>query len=117
VPNHAKLEEVTGLTMPVFVANGDSDRLIPTKYSYLVAGLIPNPTIKIYPGAAHGFLFQHHEQFAADVLPFLDAAAPAWVVARSASGLTGCCLCRVVACHDPVAGAGAELCIAPISVQ
>ena len=27
MPNHAKLEEVTGLTMPVFVANGDSDRL------------------------------------------------------------------------------------------
>jgi pimeloyl-ACP methyl ester carboxylesterase len=81
VPNHAKLAEVTGLTMPVFVANGDSDRLIPTKYSYLIAGLIPNATIKIYPDAAHGFLFQHHEQFAANVLSFLDAAAPAWVVA------------------------------------
>jgi pimeloyl-ACP methyl ester carboxylesterase len=76
VPNHAKLEEATGLTMPVFVANGDSDRLIPTKYSYLIAGLIPNATIKIYPDAAHGFLFQHHEQFAADVLSFLDAVAP-----------------------------------------
>jgi pimeloyl-ACP methyl ester carboxylesterase len=83
VPNHAKLEEVTGLTMPAFVANGDSDRLIPTKYSYLIAGLLPNATIKIYPDAAHGFLFQHHEQFAADVLSFLDAAAPVSAVLRA----------------------------------
>jgi pimeloyl-ACP methyl ester carboxylesterase len=75
VPNHAKLEEVTGLTMPVFVANGDSDPMILPRYSYLIAGLLPNATIKIYPDAAHGFLFQHYEQFAADVITFLDTAA------------------------------------------
>jgi hypothetical protein len=28
--------------------------------SYLLAGLIPNARIRIYPDAAHGFLFQHH---------------------------------------------------------
>jgi hypothetical protein len=27
--------------------------------------------VKIYPDAAHGFLFQHHEDFAADVNAFL----------------------------------------------
>jgi hypothetical protein len=28
-------------------------------------------TVKIYPDAAHGFLFQHHVKFAADVSDFL----------------------------------------------
>jgi len=27
--------------------------------------------LKIYPDAAHGFLFQHHGEFAADVYGFL----------------------------------------------
>jgi pimeloyl-ACP methyl ester carboxylesterase len=40
-------------------------------YSYLLAGLIPDVRIKIYPEAAHGFLFQHHVEFAADVAAFL----------------------------------------------
>jgi hypothetical protein len=27
--------------------------------------------VKIYPDAAHGFLFQHHDEFATDVDTFL----------------------------------------------
>jgi beta-phosphoglucomutase-like phosphatase (HAD superfamily) len=34
-------------------------------------GLLPHATVKIYPDAAHGFLFQHHTEFAADVTKFL----------------------------------------------
>ena len=63
---------VTGIEMPVFVANGDSDPMIRPRYSYLLAGLIPQAQLKIYPDSAHGFLFQHHAEFAADVLGFLD---------------------------------------------
>ena len=37
----------------------------------LLAGLIPQARLKIYPDAAHGFLFQHHAEFAADVAEFL----------------------------------------------
>jgi pimeloyl-ACP methyl ester carboxylesterase len=33
--------------------------------------LLPDAQLKIYPDAAHGFLFQHHDEFAADVLAFL----------------------------------------------
>ena len=30
--------------------------------------------LKIYPDSAHGFLFQHHDEFAADVHAFLAEA-------------------------------------------
>jgi pimeloyl-ACP methyl ester carboxylesterase len=56
----------------VSVANGDSDPMILPRYSYLLAGLIPQARLKIYPDSAHGFLFQHHAQFAAHVTEFLN---------------------------------------------
>ena len=71
IPDHARLQRLAALTMPVFVANGDQDPMIAPRYSYLLAGLIPGAQLKIYPDAAHGFLFQHHAEFAADVLAFL----------------------------------------------
>ena len=71
VPNHALLERVSAIEVPVFVTNGDSDPMILPHYSYLLAGLIPHGRIKIYPDSAHGFLFQHHTEFAADVHSFL----------------------------------------------
>jgi pimeloyl-ACP methyl ester carboxylesterase len=71
IPNHALLQRLGSLQMPVFVANGDSDPMILPHYSYLLAGLIPQASVKIYPDAAHGFLFQHHADFAADVEAFL----------------------------------------------
>ena len=46
---------------------------IPPRYSHLLAGLLPQAQVKIYPDSAHGFLFQHHRQFAADVHAFLEA--------------------------------------------
>jgi pimeloyl-ACP methyl ester carboxylesterase len=58
----------------VFVANGDSDPMILPRYSHLLTGLLPDAQVKIYPDAAHGFLFQHHEEFAADVHAFLEEA-------------------------------------------
>jgi pimeloyl-ACP methyl ester carboxylesterase len=71
VPNHALLERVGAIDLPVFVANGDSDPMILPRYSYLLAGLLPNAQVTIYPDSAHGFLFQHSRQFAADVHAFL----------------------------------------------
>jgi len=75
IPDHARLQQLSCLQMPVFVANGDSDPMILPHYSYLLAGLIPQARVKIYPDAAHGFLFQHHAEFAADVEAFLDGAS------------------------------------------
>ena len=75
IPDHALLQRLTGLQMPVFVANGDSDPMILPRYSYLLARLIPHARVKIYPDSAHGFLFQHHAEFAADVGTFLNDAS------------------------------------------
>jgi pimeloyl-ACP methyl ester carboxylesterase len=75
IPNHALLQRVSALDMPVFVANGASDPMILPHYSYLLAGLVPQAQVKIYPDSAHGFLFQHHAEFAADAGAFLTGAS------------------------------------------
>ena len=74
IPNHSLLERVGAIRLPVFLANGDSDPMILPRYSYLLAGLLPDARITIYPDSAHGFLFQHHRQFADDVQAFLEEA-------------------------------------------
>ena len=75
IPDHGLLQRLSCLQMPVFVANGDSDPMVLPHYSYLLAGLIPQARVKIYPDSAHGFLFQHHAEFAADVDDFLTRPA------------------------------------------
>ena len=71
IPNHSLLERVGAIDLPVFVAGGDRDPMILPRYSHLLAGLLPNARLTIYPDSAHGFLFQHHSRFAADVNAFL----------------------------------------------
>jgi pimeloyl-ACP methyl ester carboxylesterase len=75
IPNHSLLQRVAAIDLPVFVANGDSDPMILPRYSYLLAGLLPDARVTIYPDSAHGFLFQHHGEFAADVNAFLAEAS------------------------------------------
>jgi pimeloyl-ACP methyl ester carboxylesterase len=72
IPNHALLQRLSAIQQPVFIANGDSDPMILPHYSRLLAGLVPQARLKIYRDAAHGFLFQHHAEFAADVSEFLS---------------------------------------------
>jgi pimeloyl-ACP methyl ester carboxylesterase len=74
VPNHSLLQRVAAIDLPVFVANGESDPMILPRYSYLLTGLLPEARLTIYPDSAHGFLFQHHGQFAADINAFLAEA-------------------------------------------
>ena len=70
-PNHAALQRLTGIKSPTLVIQGDGDLMIPTKLSHLLAGLIPDARIRIYPDAAHGFLFQYPTEVAAEVNAFL----------------------------------------------
>lgn len=72
IPDHDKLLRLSAIKQPTFVANGDDDQMLPPRLSHLMAGLIPGAQIKIYPDAAHGFLWQHNKEFGADVNRFLD---------------------------------------------
>jgi len=71
-PDFSQLQRLSAVKHPVFIANGDDDQMILPWYSYLVASLLPAAEVKIYPDSAHGFLFQHFANFAADVLSFLS---------------------------------------------
>jgi pimeloyl-ACP methyl ester carboxylesterase len=67
IPDHAALQRLTGIGSPTLVIQGDDDLMIPTKLSHLLAGLIPDAQIRIYPDSAHGFLFQYPTEVAAEV--------------------------------------------------
>jgi pimeloyl-ACP methyl ester carboxylesterase len=71
IPDATRLNRLAGITQPVLVANGDNDRMVGTKNSYLLAERLPNARLKIYPDAAHAFLFQYPVEFAGEVDRFL----------------------------------------------
>jgi pimeloyl-ACP methyl ester carboxylesterase len=71
IPDHAALQRLSGIKSRTLIIQGDGDLMIPTKLSHLMAGLIPDARIRIYPDAAHGFLFQYPTEVAADVNAFL----------------------------------------------
>jgi pimeloyl-ACP methyl ester carboxylesterase len=71
IPDHGAFQRLTAIGTPTLILRGDGDQMIPTKLSHLMAGLIADARIRIYPDAAHSFLFQYPEQVAADIVVFL----------------------------------------------
>ncbi|KAF4972575.1 hypothetical protein FSARC_848 [Fusarium sarcochroum] len=51
-------DRLSELNMPVLVANGSNDYMIPTSNSYLICQRVPNGQLILYPNSGHGFLFQ-----------------------------------------------------------
>jgi pimeloyl-ACP methyl ester carboxylesterase len=72
IPEPSRLDRLAGITQPTLVANGDNDMMIPTVNSQLLADRLPDARLRIYPDAAHGFLFQYPQQFAELVTEFLS---------------------------------------------
>lgn len=56
---------------PVLVANGDSDRMVPSKNTHDLARRLPNSQLIIYPDSGHGAVFQFHADFVSEALEFL----------------------------------------------
>jgi pimeloyl-ACP methyl ester carboxylesterase len=71
IPDHSALQRLTGIESPTLIIQGDNDLMIPTKESHLMAGLIPDARIRIWPDAAHAFLFQYPSEVAGEVNSFL----------------------------------------------
>ncbi|KAI1630413.1 Alpha/Beta hydrolase protein [Exophiala viscosa] len=65
-------DRLNELKMPVLVANGDNDVLIPSSRSWELMTQIPNAQLIIYPRAGHGFLWQFAELYATHINMFLD---------------------------------------------
>lgn len=64
-------EDLSRIQQPVFVANGDQDRMVPSSNSADLARRLPNAQLAIYPDAGHGGIFQYHQQFVPAALEFL----------------------------------------------
>jgi len=63
--------DLSQIQQPVLVANGDSDRMVPSKNSYDLARRLPNSDLIIYPDSGHGAVFQFHADFVPKALSFL----------------------------------------------
>jgi pimeloyl-ACP methyl ester carboxylesterase len=64
--------DLSVIRQPVLVANGESDRMVPTKNSVDLARRLPDSELVIYPDAGHGGIFQFHGQFVEKALEFLE---------------------------------------------
>ena len=62
------------LKMPVLVANGSNDVLLPTPNSYLLWQKLSNANgqLHLFPDSGHGFLYQYADQFTSLINTFLD---------------------------------------------
>lgn len=66
-------QDLGRIRIPVLVANGDNDIMVPTVNSHDMARRIFGAELVIYPDAGHGGIFQHHAQFVPKALAFLAA--------------------------------------------
>jgi len=58
------------IKQPVFIANGDNDRMVPSPLSYDMEKRLPNVELVIYEDAGHGGIFQNHSDFVKKALAF-----------------------------------------------
>lgn len=63
--------ELQAISQPVLYANGVHDVMIPAVASYKAVELVPDSKLVLYSDAGHAFLFQHIDDFVAQVNLFL----------------------------------------------
>jgi pimeloyl-ACP methyl ester carboxylesterase len=66
----AQPSDLSAIRQPVLVANGDTDRMVPTTNSVDLARRLPDSELVIYPDAGHGGIFQFHGEFVDKALEF-----------------------------------------------
>ncbi|WP_458779848.1 alpha/beta fold hydrolase [Arthrobacter sp. D3-16] len=63
--------DLSTLTHPTLIANGDNDRMVPSVLSGDLHRRINGSELIIYPDSGHGGIFQHHTKFAPAAVEFL----------------------------------------------
>lgn len=63
--------DLSTLTQPTLIANGDNDRMVPSVLSQDLHRRIRGSELVIYPDSGHGGIFQFHRQFAPVAVEFL----------------------------------------------
>ena len=66
-------QDLSSIKIPVLVANGDNDIMVPTPNSRDLARRISGAELVIYDDAGHGGIFQYHAKFVPKALSFLSA--------------------------------------------
>lgn len=66
--------DLSKITQPTLIANGDHDRMVPSVLSEDLHRRIAGSRLVIYPNSGHGGIFQYHDEFAATAIEFLDRA-------------------------------------------
>ncbi|WP_137845891.1 alpha/beta hydrolase [Microbacterium sp. 2FI] len=64
--------DLSTITQPTLIANGDNDRMVPSVLSHDLHARIAGSDLIIYPGSGHGGIFQHWEKFAPVTAAFLS---------------------------------------------
>ena len=65
-------EDLKKFDIPTLIIHGDDDQIVPIGDSALLSSkIVKGATLKVYPGAPHGLMSTHKEQFNADLLSFL----------------------------------------------
>ncbi|AUZ34616.1 alpha/beta hydrolase [Arthrobacter sp. PGP41] len=63
--------DLSTLTHPTLIANGDNDRMVPSLLSTDLHRRIKGSELIIYPDSGHGGIFQYHAKFAPAAVEFL----------------------------------------------
>ena len=63
--------DLSKITQPTLIANGDNDRMVPSVLSEDLHRRIPGSELVIYPDSGHGGIFQYHDRFAPVAVAFL----------------------------------------------
>jgi pimeloyl-ACP methyl ester carboxylesterase len=63
--------DLSKITQPTLIANGDNDRMVPTPLSNDLHRRINGSELTIYPDSGHGGIFQFHDHFAPVAVEFL----------------------------------------------
>ncbi|WP_328876087.1 alpha/beta hydrolase [Streptomyces sp. NBC_00287] len=66
--------DLSRIGQPVLVANGESDRMVPSENTLDLAARLPRgELVPLYRDAGHGGIFQYHDEFVAQTLGFLES--------------------------------------------